>query len=276
MLDSPFISPSPPDLPPGVRVLTTTRFLPVVAETAPQPFGLILSKPAINCLSHEAAWPPAAHPKGAAIEAAFAQHGQPLQNFLPSPPLWLEQVHGIDVAKITRDTNIAATRQTPPVADAAVTDTPNVVLALLTADCLPVVIADANSAALAVAHAGWRSLAGGVLENTVRRMSCPTAALMAWLGPAIGPAAFEVGEDVYVAFDAPHDNEAAACFAPTGVVGKWHADLYALARLRLRRLGVSKISGGTWCTYSDARRFFSWRRAREDGRMATLAFRDQG
>ncbi|MCL2871951.1 MAG: peptidoglycan editing factor PgeF [Betaproteobacteria bacterium] len=267
MPDTSFITPSPHDLPPRVRVLTTTRFPAVRPELvegqAAFPGGL---------QQIQEIWPPTAHAKGAAIEAAFVQRGQPLQHFLPSPPLWLEQVHGIDVAKMNRSPDVVAIRQAPPVADAAVTDAPNVVLALLTADCLPVVIADENSAALAVVHAGWRSLAGGVLENTVRHLACPAALLMAWLGPAIGPAAFEVGEDVHVAFDAPHDAEAAACFVPTGVAGKWHADLYALARLRLRRLGVPKISGGTWCTYSDARRFFSWRRGRDEGRMATFAF----
>jgi YfiH family protein len=165
-----------------------------------------------------------------------------------------------------------AIRQSPPVADAAVTCTPNVVLAILTADCLPVVIACENSPALAVVHAGWRGLADGVLENAVRCMECPAPSLMAWLGPAIGRTAFEVGDDVYAAFDAARDAETALCFTPTDVSGKWHADLAALARLRLRRLGISKISGGTWCTHSDAQRFFSYRRQRDEGRMATLAW----
>jgi YfiH family protein len=167
-------------------------------------------------------------------------------------------------------------RQRPPVADAAVTCVPDVVLAVLTADCLPVVIACENGSALVVVHAGWRGLANGVLENAVRCMaavsSSPATPLTAWLGPAIGPAAFEVGEEVYTAFDAAHDGEAASCFISTCVSGKWHADLVALARLRLRRLGILKVSGGTWCTYSDAQRFFSYRRQRDEGRMATLAW----
>ncbi|MCL2307950.1 MAG: peptidoglycan editing factor PgeF [Proteobacteria bacterium] len=210
------------------------------------------------------------------LESAFAQRGCDLHHFLPTPPLWLQQVHGIDVVNVDRATNVAAMRQSPPIADAAVTCAPDVVLAVLTADCLPVIIACENSSALAVVHAGWRGLADGVLENAVRRMaavsSSPATSWMAWLGPAIGSAAFEVGEDVYAAFDAARDAETASCFTPTGVSGKWHADLAALARLRLRRLGIPKISGGTWCTYSDAQRFFSHRRQGDEGRMATLAW----
>jgi YfiH family protein len=215
-------------------------------------------------------WPPTPHIKGSKIESAFVQCGYGLHHFFPAPPLWLQQVHGVDVASVNGDTDAA--RQTPPVADAAVTHTPNTVLAILTADCLPVVIAAEDRPALAVVHAGWRSLSGGVLENAFRSMECPAASLTAWLGPAIGPTAFEVGGDVYVAFNAALDHEAVSCFIPTGVSGKWHADLYALARLRLRRLGVSKISGGTWCTYNDAERFFSYRRQRDEERMATFAW----
>jgi YfiH family protein len=215
-------------------------------------------------------WPPTPHIKGAKLESTFAQRGHGLHHYLPSAPLWLQQVHGVDVTSVDGDTNAA--RQTPPVADAAVTHTPNTVLAILTADCLPVVIAAEDRPALAVVHAGWRSLSGGVLENAFRSMECPAASLTAWLGPAIGPTAFEVGEDVYVAFNAALDHEAVSCFIPTGVSGKWHANLYALARLRLRRLGVSKISGGMWCTYNDAKRFFSYRRQRDEGRMATFAW----
>ncbi|MDR2244339.1 MAG: peptidoglycan editing factor PgeF [Burkholderiales bacterium] len=320
-----FITPEAHELPPHVRVLTTTRVLPDASKKMPEALSVQAqplfplsprgrgcpegagegerqtfypSPPAplpqgergaehgasfsrLNQIrSNEIHWPPTSHAKGAALESAFAQCGHALHHFLPTPPLWLQQVHGIDVVKIDDSISASVMRQTPPVADAAVTCTPDVVLAVLTADCLPIVIACENSHALAIAHAGWRGLADGVLENTVRCLvamsSSPTKSLMVWLGPAIGPAAFEVGEDVYTAFDATRDDETASCFTPTGssgkCVGKWHADLYALARLRLRRLGISKISGGSWCTYSDAQRFFSYRRQRDEKRMATLAW----
>ncbi|MDR0251205.1 MAG: peptidoglycan editing factor PgeF [Burkholderiales bacterium] len=255
-----FITPAARELPPYVRVLTTTRVLPKASKKTPE-----------TTIS-DACWPPTLHIQGAALESAFMQSGHALHHFLPAPPLWLQQVHGTDVVKMDHDTSAAMMRQTPPIADAAVTCTPDVVLAILTADCLPVVIACENSLALAVVHAGWRGLADGVLENAVRDMACSTTSLMAWLGPAIGPAAFEVGEEVYAAFDAVRDGEAASCFIPTGVSGKWYADLVALARLRLQRLGISKIGGETWCTYSDTQRFFSYRRQRDEGRMATLAW----
>ncbi|MDR2710108.1 MAG: peptidoglycan editing factor PgeF [Burkholderiales bacterium] len=264
-----FITPSAHELPPRVRVLTTTKVLPdaVAPETT----------------LNKIVWSPTPHSQGAALEAAFAQRGRPLSQFLPSPPLWLQQVHGIEIANVHGAADAAAMRQTPPIADAAITCEMNVVLAILTADCLPVVIA--NHEALAVAHAGWRGLASGMLENTVenitRNKSCAAASLMAWLGPAIGPTAFEVGEEVYAAFDAARDRESAACFISTGVKEKapekWHADLYALARLKLQRLGITKISGGNenaWCTYNDAQRFYSWRRERDTGRMATFAFQE--
>ncbi|MDR0769916.1 MAG: peptidoglycan editing factor PgeF [Burkholderiales bacterium] len=254
-----FITPEENELPLPVRVLTTTRVLPSDSKEAP------------DTATSSTRWQPTPHLKGAALEATFAQCRHGLHHFLPSPPLWLQQVHGADVVMIDGDTGTV--RQTPPIADAAITRMPNVVLAVLTADCLPVVIAGEN--VLAVAHAGWRGLADGVLENTVRSMtaaSSSAASLTAWLGPAIGPAAFEVGEDVYAAFDTARDSETAACFTPADVPGKWLADLPALARLRLRRLGISKISGGAWCTHSDAQRFFSYRRQRDEGRMATLAW----
>ncbi|MCL2308658.1 MAG: peptidoglycan editing factor PgeF [Proteobacteria bacterium] len=263
-----FITPGAHELPPRIRVLTTTRVLPGATG---ENFGA--SEGIARQLS---GWPPTSHLQGTALESTFAQYGHALSLVLPTPPLWLQQVHGNGVAMVDRDTDAAAVRQTPPTADAAVTRVPNAVLAILTADCLPVVIAHENASALAAAHAGWRSLAGGILENTVRHLvavsSSSAASLTAWLGPAIGPTAFEVGEDVYAAFDTMNDDEAATRFVPTGVPGKWYADLAALARLRLRRLGISKISGGTWCTYSDAQRFFSYRRQRDEGRMATLAW----
>lgn len=253
-----FITPDTHEMPVPVQTLTTTRIFP----KAP-PREIVIS----NALS----WPRTTHTRGALLEADFSRHGCNLPSLLPSAPLWLHQMHGINVVEIGA-IDIAALRQKPPAADAAITRTTDTVLAILTADCLPVVIASEDSQTLAAAHAGWRGLAAGILENTVRQMACPPEQLSVWLGPAIGPAAFEVGEEVFQAFDAGNDRDAAACFASTKTPAKWHADLYALARLRLQRLGVSRISGGAWCTYSDATRFFSYRRQRDEGRMATFAW----
>jgi polyphenol oxidase len=183
--------------------------------------------------------------------------------FLPSPPAWLDQVHGTTVAMIDRQSHAIAA-----VADAAVTRDADVVLAVRTADCLPVLFAARDARVVGIAHAGWRGLAHGVIEHTVAAMRITSSKIVAWLGPAIGPDAFEVGEDVFVAFT-ERDGAAAACFRAAGP-GKWHADLYALARRRLERAGVGDVFGGGYCTYSDGARFFSYRRARETGRMAAF------
>ncbi len=148
-----------------------------------------------------------------------------------------------------------------------------VVCAVLTADCLPVLLADRAGHAVGIAHAGWRGLAAGVLEATIaalRDVGARADDLVAWLGPAIGPARFEVGADVHDRFCAG-DPAAETCFTPHGP-GKWHADLYRLARARLVRSGVSQVGGGGYCTHSDAVRFFSYRRERDTGRMATVVW----
>src|SRR3970282_91535 len=137
---------------------------------------------------------------------------------------------------------------------------------VLVADCIPVLLADRAGTTIAIAHAGWRGLAGGIIENTARRMAVDPRGLIAYLGPGIGPGAFEVGADVRDAVVA-RDAEAAAAFTPP-TAGKWLADLFLLARQRLRRAGVPEIHGGALCTYSDARRFFSYRREPTTGRMA--------
>lgn len=164
----------------------------------------------------------------------------------------------------------AVPRAVPPAADAAVTRTPGRVLAVLTADCLPVLFCDRAGSVAAVAHAGWRGLAAGVLEATVAATEVPPATLLAHLGPAIGPTAFEVGAEVRAAFLA-HDPAAAGAFVPNGP-GKWLADLYSLARLRLAAAGVSAVSGGGLCTYRDSERFYSYRRDGRTGRMAALVW----
>jgi polyphenol oxidase len=199
--------------------------------------------------------------------SALAENRRRFEAFLPAPPVALNQVHGAGVARLSR--SVVRT----PVADAAVTSVPGVVCSILTADCLPVLFAGRRGNAVGVAHAGWRGLASGVLEATVAALAeldAPPEDLVAWLGPGIGPAAFEVGADVHSAF-CSGDAAAAACFAPHRA-GKWLADLYGLARQRLVRAGVTNVRGGGMCTYRDATRFFSFRRERDSGRMASAVW----
>lgn len=190
---------------------------------------------------------------------------------LPSPPHWLRQVHGTGVVEVQQPPGPGADE---PEGDAAVTGTPDVVLAILTADCLPVVFCNRAGTRIGVAHAGWRGLAAGVLEATVAAMEVPAASLMAWLGPAAGPERYEVGTEVRDAFLA-HDPASAAAFTATRP-GHWRVDLYTLARQRLVAAGLSAgaIHGGGLCTISDEARFFSHRRDGRGGRMATLAWID--
>jgi YfiH family protein len=197
--------------------------------------------------------------------AAIAENRRRVQALLPSPPVWLMQVHGTAVHVADATAGPAA-----PVADAAVTRSRNVVLAVLTADCLPLVLADRDGVAVGIAHCGWRGVAAGVVENTVRALAIPPQRIVAWMGPAIGPDAFEVGADVRDAFMRIDAHDAAA-FRAKGP-GKWWADLYALARQRLVRCGVSAIAGGDHCTVTEADRFFSHRRDGDTGRLATFAW----
>jgi YfiH family protein len=187
-----------------------------------------------------------------------------LRGALPGEPGWLRQVHGARVVETGGD-DIEA--------DARFSRTPGQVCAVLTADCLPVLFCDHTGRVVAAAHAGWRGLAGGVLEATVAAMAVPPDDILAWLGAAIGPYAFEVGDDVRAAFLAQH-SETAAAFAPQGAPGKWLADLYALARIRLARAGVTAVYGGGRCTFSEADAFFSYRRDGVTGRMAALVWLD--
>lgn len=183
---------------------------------------------------------------------------------LPAEPCWLRQVHGDNVV-------IDPAPGEALEADAAITRNSGVVCVVTTADCLPVIFASADGTELAVAHAGWRGLARGVLEATVRAMSMDPPDLLAWLGPAISQSAFEVGGEVREEFLA-HDPAAADCFAENER-GRWQADLYGLARMRLGRVGVEQVSGGEYCTFSEPGRFFSFRRDGACGRMASFVFR---
>jgi hypothetical protein len=182
---------------------------------------------------------------------------------LPSEPVYLAQVHGTAVADLDGPRGEERMR-----ADAAVTRSAGPVAVVLTADCLPVFFADRSGSRVGVAHAGWRGLAAGVLESTLAMLSLPARDVVAWMGPAIGPEAFEVGPEVKAAFER-FDPAAAMAFRP-GVPGKYMADLYMLARQRLERASVHDIYGGGFCTYRDTDRFFSYRRVKDSGRMGAF------
>ncbi len=232
--------------PPGGQALTTLRH------------GLGVSAPPFDSFNLGARC-------GDAPEAV-AENRRQLESALrlPAAPRWLRQVHGVAVA--------VEPAEDEPEADAAVTAAPGCVLAILTADCLPVVLAARDGDEIAAAHAGWRGLAAGVLEATVAAMRTPPAGLVAWLGPAAGPLAYEIGAEVRAAF-VDVDPGADAAFVATRS-GHWRVDLYALARRRLVAAGLAMdaIHGGGLCTISDPARFYSHRRDGRCGRMATVAW----
>ena len=189
-----------------------------------------------------------------------------LESYLPgcATPRWLAQEHGTRVVA-GHDPAVGE----KPCADASWTDQPGVPLAVLTADCLPVVFVNDSETTLAVAHAGWRGLAAGILENTLRHLGDPRT-LRVWLGPAISQRAFEVGEDVLEQFIASRGQSVRACFRQGVASGKYHADLYALARQELALAGVTHVTGGDRCTFGEPENFFSYRRECTTGRMATV------
>ncbi|WP_235565421.1 peptidoglycan editing factor PgeF [Lysobacter sp. Root494] len=186
---------------------------------------------------------------------------------LPSSPHWLQQVHGAGVVRLDGDVF-----PSEPEADAAVTSTPGVVLAILTADCLPVLFAAKDGSEVGATHAGWRGLAAGVLEATVAEMRTPADQLVAWLGPAAGPQKYEIGVEVYDAFVA-QDWSAGRAFTSTRP-NHWNVDLYSLARRRLEKAGLRAhdIHGGALCTITDPQSFYSHRRDQRTGRMASLVW----
>lgn len=203
---------------------------------------------------------------------AVARNRSLLEPLLPGEPVWLKQEHGTVVVD-------AASAACLPQADGCISSRAGAVCVVMTADCLPVLLCDEKGSVVGAAHAGWRGLCDGVIEQTVRAMNVPPDTLMAWLGPAIGARAFEVGAEVRTAFTARQPG-AAAAFAPshssplpqTGkdLGDKWLADLYALARQRLNALGIVRIYGGGLCTYTDRERLFSYRRDGATGRMGTF------
>ena len=194
-----------------------------------------------------------------------------LRALLPSSPVWLNQVHGAEVVDAAL---VTSTRQAPLAADASFTTQINLPCCVLVADCLPVLFCTTDGSCVAAAHAGWRGLHRGILEHTVAAMNSKARNVLAWLGPAIGPSAFEVGDDVFKAFAeaTPHD---AYAFKPAANGSqKYFANIYELARLRLHRAGVTKIFGGQFCTVSDVDRFFSFRRDGKTGRMGAVIWRE--
>lgn len=232
--------------PPAVRAVVTTR----TGGVSGGPYA------SLNLADHVADDPAAVAENRARIAAAAG---------LPARPRWLRQVHGhraVDAAVVGAGCE----------ADAAYAVEPGVVCAVLTADCLPILLCDEAGSRVAALHAGWRGLAGGVVESAVGAWDDPKA-VMAWLGPAIGPDAFEVGPEVREAFLA-QDRGAAGAFRP-GAAGRWWADLYALAHLRLQAAGVARVHGGGFCTYHERERFYSYRRDGETGRMASLVWLEE-
>jgi len=237
-----WLSPAWP-APPGVRAAVSTREVPGASA---EPFERF------NLGSRCGDAPEAVAANRAALESMLG---------LPAAPRWLRQVHGAAVAETGAD-------GAEPEADAAVTRTRGEPLAILTADCLPVLFCALDGSEVAAAHAGWRGLAGGVLEATLSHLRTPAGEVMAWLGPCIGAASYEVGAEVREAFIAD-DEAAGACFVPTRP-GHWLCDLAGLARRRLERAGVSAVHGGGFDTLADLR-FYSYRRdAARSGRFATL------
>jgi len=231
-------------VPPGVRVISTLRS----GGASAGPFA------SLNLAAHVGDRAEAVAENRRRLRVAVA---------LPAEPLWLEQVHGVDVA-------VHDGTSGPRRADASIAFSAGRVCAVMTADCLPIVLADRTGTRVGVAHAGWRGLLGGVVEATVARLECDPRELLAWLGPAIGAAAFEVGAEVREAF-VSRSADLASGFT-SNERGRFQADLYGLARRVLAAVGVTAVHGGGWCTHAEASRFFSFRRDGTTGRMATLAW----
>jgi YfiH family protein len=231
--------------PPSIRALSTTR----IGGVSRGAFG------SLNLAAHVGDDPQAvARNRRILVERAA----------LPSEPRWLRQVHGRSVAVLGYADCCAE-------ADVAMTDQAGIVCAVLTADCLPVLVCDTGGRHVAAIHAGWRGLAAGVIEGAIETLDVAPRELLAWLGPAIGPAAFEVGPEVRDRFVAA--DPAARLAFRSGAPGRWLADLHLLARQRLERLGVTQVWGDALCTFSNRQRFFSYRRDGTCGRMATLIWR---
>jgi YfiH family protein len=200
---------------------------------------------------------------------AVARNRQLLSTYLPSEPVWVNQVHGTDVIDAAKSTCLQN-------ADASFTTLANVVCVTMTADCLPVLLCDSAGTVVSAVHAGWRGLCDGAIEVAVNKMAVHPSDILAWLGPAIGPNAFEVGDDVRQQFIA-QDSQAEQAFkahAEHQLNGKWLCDMYLIAKQRLTKLGITQVYGAgmneDFCTYTDEARFFSFRRDNVTGRMASM------
>jgi YfiH family protein len=180
---------------------------------------------------------------------------------LPAEPFWLSQIHSTKVVEAKCDSSY-------PIADASYTSTTNTICAVLTADCLPLLICDKKASCVAAVHAGWKGLANGIIEETLKTLNIPGEELLVWLGPAIGPDTFEVGEDVLQKF-MEYDSHAKKAFRALPN-NKWLANIYELAKQRLLNFGVTEIYGGEFCTFTQKDKFFSYRRDKQTGRMASL------
>jgi polyphenol oxidase len=202
-------------------------------------------------------WPAA--PNVRAVMTTRNTQDAELRALLPDEPVWLRQVHGTRVVNL--DEPLVNNE-----GDAATARMQNRVCAIRVADCMPVLLADEGAGVIGAAHAGWRGLSAGVIENTIDAMGIAAEKILAWLGPAIGPEVYEVGDEVRAVF-VQGDRAAEAAFLPSRP-GHWLLDLYAVARQRLRARGVERIFGGGYCTYSDVKRFYSYRRDRTSARMA--------
>lgn len=217
--------------------------------------------------------PPALGGEGQDAEQAVLENQRRFGLALGAQPVWLHQTHGTTVVRLERG-HLRPGAALPP-ADASVCTEPGIACAVLVADCLPLLLCSADGRAVGAAHAGWRGLASGVIDRVVEALcaaaSCPPDQLLAWLGPCIGPRAFEVGEDVLRAFGERPAAPDAVLFRPSPRADgslRWRADLVGLARRRLAALGVAQVSGGEWCTVEHGSRFFSFRRDGRTGRMA--------
>lgn len=235
-------------LPPNVRCLVTTR-----AGGVSQ--GAFAS---LNLANHVGDDP-----------VAVAANRARLCQAIGASPIWLNQVHGTRVI----DATLFAGSAEPPEADAAFSSKKGVACIVMTADCLPVLFCDETGTVVAAAHAGWRGLLAGVLEETIMAMGVPGKTLTAYFGPAIGPAAFEVGDDVRSAF-VDHDRHASTAFKPSSP-NKWLANIYALAEQRLKKHGLVRVFGGARCTVNEPEHFFSYRRDQQTGRMASMIWLDR-
>lgn len=247
MTEPQFIFPEWP-APKTIRAAVTTR----LGGVSQSPYT------SFNLAAHVGDNPTAVHENRTRLRGALA---------LPAEPLWLKQVHGITVVD-------AAQADVEPEADGVFCAQPGIVCAILTADCLPVLLCNRQGTKVAALHAGWRGLVGGVIEAGVKALNLPGNELLAWLGPAIGPEKFEVGAEVRTVF-VQHDPQAASAFRATRE-GKYLANIYLLARQRLQKLGLAGVYGGGLCTVTDSARFFSYRRDGVTGRMATLIWIDNG